>query len=515
MAALTNRENGGARQAGAPAHDNDPKEAMTSSPEVDGELLNETGPRAGAAADGDRPGDLDLADRHALRRVAGLSTELTDVTEVEYRALRLERVVLVGVWTEGTLEAAENSLRELSRLAETAGSVVLAGLVQRRSKPDPATYIGAGKAREVADLVLETGADTVICDGELTPGQLRSMEGVVRVKVVDRTALILDIFAQHARTKAGKAQVELAQLEYLLPRLRGWGESLTRQAGGRAAAGGGIGGRGPGETKIETDRRRIRARAARLRREIAEISAGRAVQRRRRHRHQVPSVAIAGYTNAGKSTLLNALTGAGVLVDDSLFATLDPAVRRARTPAGRWFTLTDTVGFVRHLPHQLVDAFGSTLEEVADADLILHVVDGSDADPFAQIKAVREVLAEIGAGEVPELVVVNKADAADPLAIKGLCLAERGSVVVSAKAGTGLDDLLARIEDVLPRRDAEVSALVPYGRSDLVARAHQEGEVLAVAHCPEGTRLTARVPPDLAAQLTGATSAPPPAAQTR
>ena len=411
-----------------------------------------------------------------------------------------------GVWTEGTLEAAENSLRELSRLAETAGSVVLAGLVQRRSKPDPATYIGAGKAREVADLVLETGADTVICDGELTPGQLRSMEGVVRVKVVDRTALILDIFAQHARTKAGKAQVELAQLEYLLPRLRGWGESLTRQAGGRAAAGGGIGGRGPGETKIETDRRRIRARAARLRREIAEISAGRAVQRRRRHRHQVPSVAIAGYTNAGKSTLLNALTGAGVLVDDSLFATLDPAVRRARTPAGRWFTLTDTVGFVRHLPHQLVDAFGSTLEEVADADLILHVVDGSDADPFAQIKAVREVLAEIGAGEVPELVVVNKADAADPLAIKGLCLAERGSVVVSAKAGTGLDDLLARIEDVLPRRDAEVSALVPYGRSDLVARAHQEGEVLAVAHCPEGTRLTARVPPDLAAQLTGATS---------
>jgi GTP-binding protein HflX len=228
------------------------------------------------------------------------------------------------------------------------------------------------------------------------------------------------------------------------------------------------------------------------------------VQRRRRHRRNVPSVAIAGYTNAGKSTLLNALTGAGVLVDDSLFATLDPAVRRARTPAGRWFTLTDTVGFVRHLPHQLVDAFGSTLEEVADADLILHVVDGSDADPFAQLKAVREVLAEIGAGQVPELVVVNKADAADPLAIKALRLAERGSVVVSARAGTGLDDLLARIEEVLPRRDAEVSALVPYGRSDLVARAHREGEVLEVAHCAEGTQLTARVPPDLAAQLAGA-----------
>jgi GTPase len=493
---------------------------MTSSPDLDPEFRTGPGPGTdpGAAGPdgmpGDRPGDFDLEDRHALRRVTGLSTELTDVTEVEYRALRLERVVLVGVWTEGTLEAAENSLRELSRLAETAGSVVLAGLVQRRSKPDAATYIGAGKARQVADVVVATGADTVICDGELAPGQLRSLEGVVRVKVIDRTALILDIFAQHARSKDGKAQVELAQLEYLLPRLRGWGESLTRQAGGRAAAGGGIGGRGPGETKIETDRRRIRARTAKLRREIAEISAGREVQRRRRHRRNVPSVAIAGYTNAGKSTLLNALTGAGVLVDDSLFATLDPAVRRARTPAGRWFTLTDTVGFVRHLPHQLVDAFGSTLEEVADADLILHVVDGSDADPFAQIKAVREVLAEIGAGDVPELMVVNKADAADPLTIKGLRLAERGSVVVSAQAGTGLDDLLARIEEALPGRDAEVSALVPYGRSDLVARAHQEGEVLEEAHCAEGTRLTARVPPDLAAQLAGAAEVAVTAAET-
>jgi len=478
---------------------------MTSSPDIDREFLSEIGPGSGPRlTPGDRTGDLDLADRHALRRVAGLSTELTDVTEVEYRALRLERVVLVGVWTEGTLENAENSLRELRRLAETAGSVVLAGLVQRRSKPDPATYLGAGKAREVADLVLETGADTVICDGELAPGQLRSMEGVVKVKVIDRTALILDIFAQHARTKAGKTQVELAQLEYLLPRLRGWGESLTRQAGGRVAAGGGIGGRGPGETKIETDRRRIRARAAKLRREIAEIAAGREVQRRRRHRKNVPSVAIAGYTNAGKSTLLNSLTGAGVLVDDSLFATLDPAVRRARTPAGRWFTLTDTVGFVRHLPHQLVEAFGSTLEEVADADLILHVVDSSDADPVAQIRAVREVLADIGAGEVPELVVLNKADAADPLTVKGLRLAERGSVVISASTGAGLDGLLARIEEVLPGRAEEISTLVPYGRSDLVARAHREGEVLAVAHCAEGTQLTARVPPDLAAQLTNA-----------
>jgi GTPase len=492
---------------------------MTSSPEADREYLSQHSPGADspeagslAAPGAEDPGDLDLADRHALRRVAGLSTELADVTEVEYRALRLERVVLVGVWTEGTLASAENSLRELSLLAETAGSVVLDGLMQRRGKPDPATYIGAGKARELADVVAETGADTVICDGELTPGQLRSLEGVVRVKVVDRTALILDIFAQHARTKAGKAQVELAQLEYLLPRLRGWGESLTRQAGGRVAAGGGIGGRGPGETKIETDRRRIRARAARLRREIAEIAAGREVQRRQRRRRNVPSVAIAGYTNAGKSTLLNALTGAGVLVDDSLFATLDPAVRRARTPSGRWFTLTDTVGFVRHLPHQLVEAFRSTLEEVADADLILHVVDGSDPDPRAQISAVREVLGQIGAAKVPEIVVVNKADAADPLEIKGLRLAERGAVVVSARTGDGLPDLLAAVEAALPGRDTEVTALVPYGRGDLVARAHEEGEVLALAHRAGGTQLTARVSPELAAQLAGASVAGPGAA---
>ena len=275
-------------------------------------------------------GDMDLEERHALRRVAGLSTELQDVSEVEYRALRLERVVLIGVWTEGSLASAENSLRELSRLAETAGSEVLEGLIQRRSHVDAATYVGSGKARELAEIVASTGADTVICDGELTPSQLRRLEGVVQVKVIDRTALILDIFAQHARSREGKAQVELAQLQYLLPRLRGWGESLSRQAGGRVAGGGGIGTRGPGETKLETDRRRLRTRISRLKRDISGFSTGRKVQRNQRHRHQVPSVVIAGYTNAGKSSLLNALTGAGVLVEDALFATLDPAVRRAR-----------------------------------------------------------------------------------------------------------------------------------------------------------------------------------------
>ncbi|MBO0817342.1 MAG: GTPase HflX, partial [Actinobacteria bacterium] len=263
----------------------------------------------------------------------------------------------------------------------------------------------------------------------------------------------------------------------------------------------GIGARGPGETKLETDRRRIRTRTAKLRRQISEMSGSRKVQRGQRRQREVPSVAIAGYTNAGKSSLLNALTGAGVLVEDALFATLDPAVRRARTPGGRWFTLTDTVGFVRHLPHQLVDAFRSTLEEVAEADLVLHVVDGSDADPQSQIAAVREVLTEIGAADVPEVVVINKSDVADPITVKGLELAERGAVLVSARTGAGVDGLLAAIEQALPRRQEEVSAVVPYERADLVARAHEEGEVLGLRHGADGTELTARVPPALAAEL--------------
>jgi GTP-binding protein HflX len=447
------------------------------------------------------PGQFELEERHSLRRAAGLSTELEDVSEVEYRALRLERVVLLGVWTDGTLEQAENSLRELALLAETAGSLVLDGLTQRRGRPDASTYVGAGKAAELAELVVATGADTVICDGELTPSQLRKLEGVVRVKVIDRTALILDIFAQHARSKEGKAQVELAQMQYMLPRLRGWGESLSRQAGGRVAGGGGIGTRGPGETKIETDRRRIRTRIARLRREIAEMATGREVQRSQRRGREIPSVAIAGYTNAGKSSLLNRLTGAHVLVDNSLFATLDPAVRKARLPSGAPFTLTDTVGFVRHLPHQLVEAFRSTLDEVADAELILHVVDSSDADPRSQIAAVRDVLGEIGARDVPELVVFNKADAADEIEVKGLQLAEPQSVVVSARTGDGIPQLLGEIEGLLPRLSCEVNVVVPYSRGDLLARAHSEGEVLRVEHTGAGSQLEARVPPGLAAEF--------------
>ena len=448
-------------------------------------------------------GEYELEERQALRRVAGLSTELEDVTEVEYRQLRLERVVLVGVWTNGTQREAENSLAELARLAETAGSQVLDGLIQRRSRPDPATYIGSGKAKDLRDVVHALGADTVICDGELTPGQLRQLEQVVKVKVVDRTALILDIFAQHASSKEGKAQVELAQLQYLMPRLRGWGESLSRQVGGRAANGVGIGGRGPGETKIEIDRRRINSRMAKLRREIAGMKTARDVKRSRRVVGHVPSVVLAGYTNAGKSSLLNRLTDAGVLVENALFATLDPTVRRTHTVDGREYTLADTVGFVRHLPTQLIEAFRSTLEEVAEADLILHVVDASDADPEAQISAVRAVLADIEASQVPERLVFNKVDAADPETLTRLRSLAPDAVLVSAATGEGLEALRVTIEEMLPRPQVEVDVLVPYTRGDLVARMHTDAEVISTEHTPDGTRLKARVRPGLAAALAG------------
>jgi GTP-binding protein HflX len=449
-------------------------------------------------ADGDQ---LDLAERNALRRVAGLSTELEDVTEVEYRQLRLERVVLVGVWTDGTLADAEVSLAELAALAETAGSLVLEGVIQRRDKPDAATYIGSGKAKELRDIVNAVGADTVIADGELTPGQLIQLEDIVKVKVVDRTALILDIFAQHAKTNEGKAQVALAQMQYMLPRLRGWGQSMSRQAGGRAAGGVGIGGRGPGETKIETDRRRIRTRMARLRREIAEMSKTRQTKRQERRRHQVPSIAIVGYTNAGKSSVLNRLTGAGALVEDALFATLDPTVRRYTLADGRAVTLTDTVGFVRHLPHQLVEAFRSTLEEAADSDLLLHVVDASHPDPEGQIAAVREVLADIDATDIPEIVVLNKVDAADPLVVDRVRRREPHHVVVSARTGEGMDDLIAALVRDVPLPDHEVEVLLPYDRGDLVALMHRRAHVISQEHDEHGTRIKARIRPDIADTL--------------
>jgi len=444
---------------------------------------------------------MELAERHALRRVAGIRTDLEDITEVEYRQLRLERVVLVGVWTSGSVTDAENSMAELALLAETAGSDVLEALYQRRNSPDPATYIGRGKVEGLAEIVQATGADTVICDGELAPSQLRNLEDRLKVKVVDRTALILDIFAQHAKSREGQAQVELAQLQYMKQRLRGWGGNLSRQAGGRVAGGAGIGGRGPGETKIETDRRRINTKIAKLNRELKEMKSTRETKRGERRRHQIPAVAIAGYTNAGKSSLLNRLTNAGVLVENALFATLDPTTRRTTTSDGRIYTMSDTVGFVRHLPHQLVEAFRSTLEEVADADLILHVVDGSHADPEGQLSAVREVFAEIGAAGVPELVVVNKIDAADPLVVQRLLRNEPHAVAVSAHTGEGIAEALRAVEADLPHPAVPIHALLPYSRGDLVNKLHQQGEIDSLEHTGEGTLVSGRANPDLAGEL--------------
>ncbi|MBT5576177.1 MAG: GTPase HflX [Microbacteriaceae bacterium] len=439
-------------------------------------------------------GDMDLEERQALRRVVGLSTELDDVTEVEYRELRLEKVVLIGVYSEGTAIEAENSLTELAALCETAGAQVLDGLVQRLPHPDPSTYLGKGKAREVADLVKELGADTVVADTELAPSQRRALEDVVRVKVIDRTAVILDIFSQHAKTREGKAQVELAQLQYLLPRLRGWGESMSRQAGGQVGgAGAGMGSRGPGETKIELDRRRINTRMAKLRQQIKSFAPSRETKRANRKRTGVPSVAIAGYTNAGKSSLLNRMTGAGVLVEDALFATLDATVRKAKTPSGRAYTLTDTVGFVRQLPHELVEAFRSTLEEVAGADVIIHVVDATHTDPGAQLHTVRDVMSDVGARDIPEIVVFNKVDMVSPSTTMMLRGLEPSAVFVSAATGEGIDRLLDEIDRRLPGPSIVVHALIPFDRGDLVALLHNEALVHHTSYHEGGTLVDALV----------------------
>ena len=459
--------------------------------------------RRGAAApaqeyDGDQ---LDLEERESLRRVIGLSTELEDITDVEYRQLRIEKVILIGVWSQGNLTAAENSLRELSALAETAGARVLDGLLQRRNIPDPTSYLGKGKAAELRDLARTLGADTVIANTELSPSQRRSLEDIVKIKVIDRTAIILDIFAQHAKSKEGKAQVELAQLEYLLPRLRGWGDSMSRQAGGQAAGGVGIGSRGPGETKIELDRRRINTRMAKLKREIKGMKLARDTKRQSRQKSQVPQVAIAGYTNAGKSSLLNRLTKAGVLVENALFATLDPTVRKHSTPDGREYTISDTVGFVRDLPHQLVEAFRSTLEEIAGADLIVHVVDATDPDPLGQISTVRSVIADFDASSIPELVVFNKADLVSDevqVRLRGMV---QGALLVSARTGKGIDALQEAIAGMLPKPDVEFVGVIPYSRGDLVSRIHLAGKVLDTEYVEEGTSLRALVREDLAHEL--------------
>ncbi len=442
-------------------------------------------------------GELDLQERSALRRVVGLSTELQDITEVEYRQVRLERVILVGVWTSGTLDEAERSMQELAALAETAGTQVLDGLIQRRDKPDAATYIGSGKALEIKRIVQSSGADSVICDGELSPGQLRNLEDIIKVRVVDRTWLILDIFAQHAKSREGKAQVSLAQMTYMLPRIRGWGEALSRQGAGVLA-------RGPGETKIETDRRRIRDQMAKLRKELKAMGQTREIQRSTRRKAAIPSVAIAGYTNAGKSSLLNRLTGAGVLVEDALFATLDPTVRKVQTPSGRNITVTDTVGFVRHLPHELIEAFRSTLEEISQSDLLLHILDGSDPAPEAQLAAVKEVLSEIGASSVTELVVINKIDMANLDTLMRLKTLLPEALLISAQTGEGIDKLLIAIDEELSKLDLQIDLVLPYSAAALIAKTHNVGQVTLLEHTEIGTRIVASVPAKLAVELKAA-----------
>ena len=439
--------------------------------------------------------NLDLQDRAALRRVTTFSTELQDITEVEYRKIQLEKVVLAGVWVTGSWESAERSLQELARLAATAGSEVLEGVIQRRDNPDPATYLGSGKALELRKIVSQTGADTVIIDGELSPSQLIHLEDVVKVKVVDRTWLILDIFAKHAKSREGKIQVSLAQMQYMLPRLRGWGEALSRQA----ASGGspGIGTRGPGETKLETDRRRIHHQMTKLRKDLKELTKSRDVQRSSRRSGNTLSVSIAGYTNAGKSSLLNRITGAGVLVEDALFATLDPTVRKTQLPSGRFITISDTVGFVRHLPHQLVEAFKSTLEEVSNSNLIIHLVDGSDPDPKDQYDSVREVLQEIGADHIRELIVINKIDLIDDEKILSLKRMFKDSLFISTKESSGITELLIEIDKRLPNPTKEINLLIPYSRGDILAKIHQEGKLISLIHEDSGTRVHAFVPADL------------------
>ena len=398
------------------------------------------------------------------------------------------------------------SLDELSLLLDTAGGEVVDRVVQRRDAPDPATYIGGGKVDELADVVAAVGADAVVFDDDLSPAQQRTLEERVGQKVLDRTIVILDIFAQHATSKEGKAQVELAQLTYLLPRLRGWGTALSRQAGGRAAGGVGIGGRGPGETQLEVDRRRIMRRISKLRRDLQSYAQIRDTKANERERNQVQVAALVGYTNAGKSSLLNALTGADVRIEDKLFATLDPTVRQLPLDDGRHIVITDTVGFIAKLPHGLVEAFTSTLEESTRADLLLHVVDAAHPEAEAQILAVRDVLEEIGAGHRPDQLVFNKIDDADRATVDALVRrvqVELGAdpVLVSAHTGEGIDDLVDRIRHRLPATRYRVSGHVPYARQDLVALAHRCGTVVEEGHDATGTTLVADVDKDAALEL--------------
>jgi len=407
-------------------------------------------------------------------------------TEVDLEVVQ-QRALLVGTgFGLATVEEAEGSLEELARLAETAGAIPVETVLQRRDRPDPATYVGAGKVQELRELADAIDIDVVVFDDELTPAQQRNLEKALGRDVVDRVALILDIFAQHASSQEGMVQVELAQYRYLMPRLRGRGVELSQQAGGIGAR------RGPGETKLEVDRRRIQQRITKLEGDLKRLAKTRETQRKARRRRSLLTVALVGYTNAGKSSLLNRMTDAAVLVEDRLFATLDPTTRRLRLPGGAIVLCSDTVGFVRRLPHQLVEAFRSTLDEVSDADLLVHVVDATAPDALAQIAAVRSVLDEIGAGKIPELVAVNKCDVADPETVADLVSTTVG-IAVSARTGEGVEKLVEAIADRLRSLATVHELLVPYSRGDVLAALHRDGEVLVEVHAAGGTRVRARL----------------------
>ena len=395
-----------------------------------------------------------------------------------------ERIVLVGMIRDGqTEDTVDEALDELAQLVETAGADEVARVTQRRHAPDPATFVGQGKAAEIYRLAEALDADTVVFDDELTPAQQYNLEGILKRTALDRTAVILDIFAQNASTPEGKAQVELAQLRYRLPRLRGSGSRLSQQ-------GGGIGTRGPGETQLEVDRRRLLRRVHKLEQQLRDVTKHRTNQSKRRRRSANQAVAIVGYTNAGKSTVLNRLTDAGVLAEDRLFATLDAITRRLELPGGEAVFLTDTVGFVRKLPHQLVEAFKTTLDVVTQADLLVHVVDASAPDPEGQIAAVRAVVNEIGGGDVPELLVFNKSDLADP---SGLLLDHPGSVAISAVTGAGIEKMLLTVGDRLRSMATIVELVIPFERGDLMAQIHREGQVLSEQAGEGGMVIRARV----------------------
>ncbi len=414
------------------------------------------------------------------RRLTATVTDLDVVTQKAY----LVSVDLFGV----DLGDVERSLAELELLTDTAGSEPVGAVVLKRRTPSPATFIGRGQAEELAQETRALDVDVVVFDNDLTPAQQRNLQKIFQCDVVDRVALILDIFAQHATSREGMLQVELALLRYHLPRLRGKGTELSR-------LGGGIGTRGPGETKLETDRRRITGRMARLERELKQVRKVRSNQRKSRSASNIPVAALVGYTNAGKSTLLNALTDAGVLTENRLFSTLDSTTRRFEFGHGQVMLLSDTVGFVRRLPHELVEAFRSTLQETADADLLVHVVDASDEGAPDQIAAVREVLDAIDAGGIRELLVLNKIDVADEVVLSRLQQLYPDAVAISARQGTGLEALAERLNQEIARDTKTVELFVPYDRGDALASIRREGDILDEKHEDDGTRVVARLTP--------------------